>query len=533
MSSWRIRIAIALLAIIAVAASALAVTQLAWLNEAEHDNEQLQEDLAATKERVDELEDAAASAEDQNAGDSSTGDVGGLEDLFGGEEGLGDLFSGSGAADLLRCLSPAEGGTEDALGGLLESIAEGEQPNPDKALEGLFGGLAPSEGSDRPGRAEIAAISRAVEKIRKLRFKQRVDATFLAPDELAERATRLFLRDYPPADAEDEQRLLVALGAIPPGTDLRQLTKRLLETQVAGFYVPKTSRLFVPGAPNKPLSATEKSIVAHELEHAVADQRLEIPLPHQPDPREIDANLATLAVIEGDASLTMQRYTLAYIPVFEQLSMLNDPAYAQAQAALEDIPHYLVEQLSFPYIDGLEFTCHLYSNGGWNAVNRAYDNPPDTTAQVLFPDRYRKHERPVDPGDPKTPPGDWTPAFSGTFGAANLMWLFEAPGGDESLALSDPRRRVATWAGGEVHVWSRGADSAVALRVAERPGADGLCDSIKEWYDLAFDDDDDTTTTRDELSFDGPVQDALVRCSEDEVQVGMGPDLTTARSLTG
>jgi hypothetical protein len=533
MSSWRVRIGIALLAIIAVAASALAIKQVVRLDEAEEDNEQLQKDLAATRARVDELEENAATPEEgPNAGGSSTGDLGGLEDLFGGEDALSDLFGGSGSTDLLQCLSTTGEGTEDALGGLLEGIADGEQPNPDKALEGLFGGLAPSEGGDRTGRAEISAISRAVEKIRKLHFREEVDATFLRPDKLAARATRSFLRDYGPGDADDEERLLTALGAIPRGTNLRLLTKKLLESQIAGFYVPETNRLFVPGSPDKPLSATEKSIVAHELEHAVADQRLDIPLPDKTDPSKIDSTLATLAVIEGDASLTMQRYTLEYIPVFEQLSMLNDPAYVQAQTALENIPHYLVQQLAFPYIDGLEFTCDLYSNGGWNAVNRAYDNPPDTTAQVLFFDRYRNRKRPANLDDPKTPPGNWTPTFSGTFGAANLMWLFEAPGGDDSKALSDPRRRVSAWAGGEVNVWSRGGESAVALHVTERPEAEGLCDSIKEWYDLAFD-DDATTTTGDELTFDGRVQDAVIRCSEDEVQVGMGPDLTTARSLAG
>jgi hypothetical protein len=531
MSSWRVRIGIALLAIIAVAASALAVTQLVRLNGAEEDNDQLQEDLAATRARVDELEEnAAAPDEGQSPGDSSTGDLGGLEDLFGSDDALGDIFGGSGSTDLLQCLSAPGSGTDDALGGLLEGIAEGEQPNPDKALEGLFGGLAPSKGGDRPGRAEIAAISRAVEKIRKLRFTEDVDATFLRPDKLAARATRSFLRDYRPEDADDEERLLTALGAIPRGTNLRLLTKRLLESQIAGFYVPKTNRLFVPGAPNEPLSATEKSIVAHELEHAVADQRLDIPLPDKTDPSKIDSTLATLGVIEGDASLTMQRYTLAYIPVFEQLSMLNDPAYVQAQAALADIPHYLVQQLAFPYIDGLAFTCDLYSRGGWNAVNRAYDNPPNTTAQVLFPDRYRDHERPVNLGDPKKPPGGWAPTFSGTFGAANLMWLFEAPGGDESKALSDPRHRVAAWAGGEVHVWSRSADSAVALSVAERPRADGLCDSIKEWYDVAFD-DDNAVDIGGQLAFEGGSQDAAIECSDDEVRVGIGPDRDTTRSL--
>jgi hypothetical protein len=503
------RIGIALLAIIALTASTLAVVQFVRLHEAEENNERLQRDLAEAKARIDELDDDAS----DKASGNSAGDQGGLQDLFGGQDAFRDLFGARGSADLVQCVTASGRGPEDALGGLLSGISD-------------------PTARDRPGRAEVTAITSAVEKIRKLRLDERVDATFLRPDKLARRATRLFLRDYPREDADDEERLLVALGAIPRATDLRRLTKKLLETQIAGFYVPKTNRLFVPGAPDEPLTATEKSIVAHELEHALVDHTLDLPLPGRPDPSQIDSNLATLAVVEGDATLTMQRYTFAYIPVFEQLSIVSDPTYVRAQAALADIPHYLVQQLSFPYIDGLEFTCYLYAKGGWNAVNRAYENPPHTSAQVLFPDRYRRGFRAENLDDPSTPSGRWTHEFGGTFGAANLMWLFEAPGGDTSQALSDPRARASAWGGGEVHVWARDRESAVALRIIERAGADGLCGSIREWYEATFD-NDDLVRTGDRWTFDGPVQDAVIRCREHEVHVGIGPNVATARSLIG
>jgi hypothetical protein len=149
--------------------------------------------------------------------------------------------------------------------------------------------------------------------------------------------------------------MLEALGAIPFDSNLRAVTKDLLESQVAGFYVPMTNELFVPGDPDEPMSAVERTIIAHELEHAVSDQRLGIPLPDDPSPSKIDESIATLSVVEGDATLTMQRYTISEIPVFEQLSLLNDASLAKSEKALEDVPHYLQQQLTFPYLSGLEY----------------------------------------------------------------------------------------------------------------------------------------------------------------------------------
>jgi hypothetical protein len=277
------------------------------------------------------------------------------------------------------------------------------------------------------------------------------------------------------------------------------------------------------------MSASERTIMAHELEHAVSDQRLGIPLPDDPSPSKFDESIAMLSVVEGDATLTMQRYAISEIPVFEQLSLLNDASLAKSETPLEEVPHYLRQQLTFPYLSALEFTCDLYARGGWKAVDGAYDRPPMSTAEILFPERYRAREGAVEVR-PSRPRG-FDDLFGGSFGAANLMWLFQAPGGDETKALSDPTERVSSWAGGEVRLWTRAGHPALGLALVERRGADDLCRSVADWSDAAFDDSEVETEAAEELARDGDRQDAVVWCSEDEVRLGIGPDIDTARSI--
>jgi hypothetical protein len=429
-----------------------------------------------------------------------------------GERGnAGDLLGDLDIAALTECL-----GADD----LLENLDN--DPPADT-------GIAP----DRNARSQIRAISRQVEEIRKLHFRSRYKVKFLPPKGVAARAAKRMLSEYPAEVADWEARVLAALGAIPPDTDLRQMSKELLESQVAGFYVPATDQLVVPSTnPRRPLAADEKIVLAHELEHAVVDQTLGLPLPGRPDPSEADATLAALSVAEGDATLTMQRYALQAIPLSEQFSMLSDPTLTEAQDAIEDIPHFLAQQLTFPYIAGLEFDCDLFTRGGWRAVNRAYENPPSTSAQVMFPDRYRSGEDAIDVRDPARPGQGWTKAMHSTFGAAHLQWLFEAPGDDTSRALDDPEAAAGSWAGGEVHLFIRGDSSAVALVLKERADGKGLCDAVTSWYESAFDDDRQAQAKKSEqLARDGAAQAAVVRCTGREVRVGIARGLTPARSL--
>jgi hypothetical protein len=166
----------------------------------------------------------------------------------------------------------------------------------------------------------------------------------------------------------------------------------------------------------------------------------------------------------------------------------------------------------FPYTEGLRFVCALHERGGWRAVDRAYRRLPASSAEILFPERYGGGEQPVDPPDPPAPGGAWRRVDREALGAADLLWLFEAPGGDENRALGDARERVRAWAGGELHVWARGRRTAVALRLVERTSRHRLCSSMKAWRAAAR-------------------VEAAVRCSGRIVRVAVAPDAATVTRL--
>ncbi|HVM33763.1 MAG TPA: hypothetical protein VM784_00255 [Actinomycetota bacterium] len=476
---------------VAIAATGIAIVQTSRLVAVQREQDRLRERAAGLEAELDERNEKA---------DPSADLLGSLfEDGDDAPAALGGMLGG----DTLDCVVG-----DTPLGAMLDA------------------------GEGRSARAQVRAIARSVEQVRGLEFERRVEPVFLPPDEVARRAVRLFLRDYPEETADAEARLLRSLGAIPPDLDLRAAVEELLESQVAGFYVPKTQELVVPSDdPSEPLTAAEKIILAHELDHALTDQALGLPIPGNPDPARLDEDLAAIALVEGDATLAMQRYALSDIPIFEQLSMLSDPLVTGSQAALEGTPYYLAQQLQFPYLAGLGFVCARYDDGKWKSVDRAYARPPAASDQVLFPERYGEG-KPTPPRAPGAPGRGWDRVWSSSFGAAHLLWLFEAPGGDESAALTGAEDAVAAWGGGRAVVWADGDDSAVGLALVERAEEDGLCDAVARWYEAAFPDDDDVPPAPGERFVrDGASQDAVLRCAGDDVRLGIATGIDAARRI--
>ncbi|MGH9157202.1 MAG: hypothetical protein ACRD1K_15495 [Acidimicrobiales bacterium] len=484
------------------------------------------------------LEDRVARLESEKAatGPSATADDGGAD---GGGGGDGDanplaalLDSLGGGGDLGGALGGLAGG--DLLGECGEAFAAALGGG---GLAGLFGGgAAGEEGGDDPGR-QVAAIIEAVEELRGLRFTTRPSPVFLSPEQLQARVRRNVDAELSAEAAAADTSALIALGALPPGSDLKALTLQALSDQVAGFYDTRTGELVV-GEPDGRgrLSAQARIVLAHELDHALADQALGLPVQDgRPPPGTEDSALARLTLVEGDATLLMQLYGLAHVPLTEQLSGIA--VALEAQEDLARLPPFLQRQLTFPYFQGLNFACRLQGQGGWPTVDAAYRDAPTTSAQVLFPERFAAKEAAVDAPDPASPGAGWTPSLSQAFGAAPLLWLLEAPGGEVDRALDDPLAAAGDWAGGELRAWSRGDRTAVGLSLVPRPGrAEALCATMAGWYRAAFPADRTVGVgTGEKLAVDGSGQDAVVRCrtggESPVVLVGIGPDLATARAV--
>ena len=57
-------------------------------------------------------------------------------------------------------------------------------------------------------------------------------------------------------------------------------------------------------------------------------------------------------------------------------------------------PEAVSAGLTFPYNYGQIFVGNLYQSGGWTAVDAAFADPPQSTEQILHPQRYYQADKP-------------------------------------------------------------------------------------------------------------------------------------------
>ncbi len=533
-------VVVAAVSLVAVAATAGAVALYRQNSSLDSELEAVEAELESANVRIDDLEvelDAAQTAL-PDLGDLFSGDGPGLGDLFG-EEGpnLGDLFGG----DL-----------NDLLGGLLGGLFGGN-PEDLGGIEDLFSGLLGGQELDvaglsacmtgRPGSIDISSesldqqvtdVSSAVSQLRQLDLPESVQPTFVTPDEMARRVEQLFREEYPAEIADVDARVLVALGAIPVGYDLVEGQVDLLGDSVAGYYDPETGELVVATPSSGTLGAIDQMTLAHELTHAVTDGQLGFPEFLDDPAADPEAVRASQALIEGDATLAMQQFSVTSVDLADQFAMIFDPRVLGAQAAAADVPYVLSASSEFAYLDGMAFVCHLYQQGGWEAVDRAYGDLPTSTDQIMFPDRYLAGVGPADPADPGAPGPGWNELRSLSFGALDLLMLFSAPGDDTTAALDDPRGRAEAWAGGEAVVWEDGTDTALGVSLVDSGGGSArLCDSMVAWETAAFPSSSSETTTGAEvLVHIGQGRSAVISCAGDLVRIGIAPSVSAARAMT-
>jgi hypothetical protein len=99
-------------------------------------------------------------------------------------------------------------------------------------------------------------------------------------------------------------------------------------------------------------------------------------------------------LIEGDATLLQEQWLRTFAGDEDRADMLSFFADFD-MPVFDSAPAYIQSELTFPYFWGLHFIRTLYLDGGWAAVDTAYQNPPLSSEQILHPERYPK-DSPVD-----------------------------------------------------------------------------------------------------------------------------------------
>ena len=246
--------------------------------------------------------------------------------------------------------------------------------------------------------ARNAALTAATEEvlketsqIRELAILRPVRSSAESRAQIEQMILRNLDRNTKPGEMHAAEVTLKKLGLAPADFQFRPLVVRLLTEQVAGYYDPKTQQFHLADWID---ADAQKPIMAHELVHALQDQHFNLGRFEDWPDGDSDAQLAAQALIEGDATLAMSQYVMKN--PLRALSFLKSIAQAgMASEELDKAPRALRETLLFPYQEGMMWARVVHQYGGWGNVSKSFANLPQSTEQILHPEKYFVHEAPV------------------------------------------------------------------------------------------------------------------------------------------
>ena len=299
---------------------------------------------------------------------------------------------------------------------------------------------------------KLDAIALRTASIRGLSFDSPVEREIVDPEEARVLLIENFEEDRD--DIEDEEALLITLGAIEEDVDLYELLLDIYGEIVLGWYDPEDERIFViERTPD--FGALDELTLAHEIVHGLQQQRFDIRSIRESVKDNLDRSLAYSALIEGDASIAETLYRLSHLDE-EQTAEVREAQSSADLGSFMAAPHILQRTISFPYGAGFQFVASLYlTNEDWNLVDEAHASPPASTEQVLHPEKYLDGEGPIVvelPSFADPPWGEWEPVWDSTLGELYLLAYLETWTGFE-----DAGRAAQGW-GGDSFLLMRGPD---------------------------------------------------------------------------
>lgn len=237
----------------------------------------------------------------------------------------------------------------------------------------------------------LANIADEVIALRKLPPLTEVDFQFLTLTELKERFAQYYATEYTAEDIEKMRQVYVTLGLLDEDFDLAKALVDMQAESLAGFYVPEEKKLYIVS--EYELVETEQKITfAHEYTHALQDQHFGL-APLIEVKGNSDRALAARSLAEGDATMLMALYAYENVTQAEW-KWLAYQASRLKKEKVETAPQALGQVSLFPYTYGTQFVLGLFLQGGWTAVNQAYSYPPQSTEQVMHPDKYTARDEP-------------------------------------------------------------------------------------------------------------------------------------------
>jgi hypothetical protein len=348
------------------------------------------------------------------------------------------------------------------IGGVLAVLTHDDDAGSESATE-------PTDGTD-PGteppatapptteapdlEAVVADIEAFVSAERGLPFLREVTVELAPEGEFQERLLEDFEEDVP--ELEVTGQVLEALGLVPVGTDVVESFRGLLGAGVVGFYDAATNELVVRGGEATPYVRT---VIAHELVHALDDQHFELERPELDDAPD-EAAFGFTSLVEGNASRIEQAYR-ATLTEAEQQEAIAEEAEVGAGYELDLGTLALLESVLAPYVLGPDLIDALLDDGGQARLDAAFTEPPTTSEALLFPETFIDGQASAPVPSPTADGPEIDRHVLGAIGLAQVLgeMTFVLGGVGE---LSDD---VEGWGGDQYVAWTDGDRACVRVNI--------------------------------------------------------------------
>jgi len=217
----------------------------------------------------------------------------------------------------------------------------------------------------------VARSMARIEVLRGLSFEERVDVEVISRETYREQrntntsnATRVW-----------QNLRYETLFIIGQDRDASTVLDEGFAGNVQGYYSLRDDEIVIVSDADRP--TVDTNTLVHELVHALQDQRFGI----EYSAETTDASQGYESIVEGPAELVEQLY-------FERCDTEWSCVRPGDEAGSSDLAPGIKLQVLLPYVQGRAFVDRVREQDGWGAVNELHERPPESSTQVIHPEKY-------------------------------------------------------------------------------------------------------------------------------------------------
>jgi hypothetical protein len=253
---------------------------------------------------------------------------------------------------------------------------------------------------------------------------------------------------------------------------LRDAMLGAMATTHLALYDPWTKRIVARETLDDPTSRlvgaefVQRAVLAHEVAHALQDQRFGLAPLLGPEVVTWDRRMANAALVEGDAVAMAAEWTAGLPEESYVASDVDIGADTRANIEMSLIVQSVggggildATTMVYSYASGAAFVQSLVRTGGWSAVDAAFAAPPLSAEQVLHPTKYttaRDWPVTIEPALPQSvQDAGWTVRSRDTFGELFVQVVVKPKEGERAALEAS-----IGWDGDRFLVCERGEEGA-------------------------------------------------------------------------